>query len=316
MKHVIVVMGCMLVLVGCKAERDPVSFFGPDASGILVVDALLIVDKPLPDLFIRETLNAASVYRREDAGVIDAEVAITQGGETFVYRADPDSAGRYLPPPNAALVLPQTMYTLSVRSQGREASAVTITPQRLDIRDAVLLDETSFEVIRVFKQYEDGLDVVFTAPENQVPYQTGLLEAQFEPLPVRGYHISIESLDPNSDIVVDSDLLEDDDYDDLDRYGSSPAFEAKDGNLRLPWFAVFYEGRHVIRIYAIDENWFDLIRSVPEFFQEEEDSAIQPGSLAGDNFERPLFRVDGGIGIFGSASMDSMGFVVLPREAR
>ena len=35
--------------------------------------------------------------------------------------------------------------------------------------------------------------------------------------------------------------------------------------------------------------------------------------LAGDNFERPLFHVNGGIGIFGSASVDSVGFVVLPR---
>lgn len=314
MRRLILMMGCLICLSGCKAERGPESFFGPDASGILVVDALLIVDKPLPDLFIRETLNAASIYRREEAGVTDAEVVISQGGQPFVYRADPDSAGRYLPPSNRPLVLPQTTYALSVRSQGREASAVTTTPERLDIRDAVLLDEETLAVMRVFKQYEDGPGVVFTAPENQVPYQAGLLEAQFDPRPVSGYHISIESLDPNSDLVVDSDLLDENDYNDLDRYGSSPAFQAKDGNLRLPWFAVFYGGPHIIRIYAVDENWFDLIRSVPEFFQEEEDSAIQPGGLAGDNFERPLFRIDGGIGIFGSASMDSLGFVVLPRQ--
>jgi len=315
MRKLVLMMGCVIFWSGCKAERSPTSFFGPDASGILVVDALLIVDKPLPDLFIRETLNAEFIYRREDAAVTDAEVVITQGGQTFVYRADPDSVGHYLPPPNSPFVLPQTTYTLSVGSQGREARAVTTTPNRLHIREAVLLDDKSLEIIRVFKKYEDGPGLVFTAPENQVPYQTGLVEARFDRLSVRGYHISIESLDPNAALVVDSDLLHDSDYDDLDRYGSSPAFEAKDGNLRMPWFAIFYGGPHIIRIYAVDENWFDLIRSVPEFYQEEEDNAIQLGSLAGDNFERPLFRIEGGIGIFGSASMDSMGFVVLPRQA-
>ena len=38
------------------------------------------------------------------------------------------------------------------------------------------------------------------------------------------------------------------------------------------------------------------------------------GELAGDSFQRPLFRVQGGIGLFGSASVDSIGFVVLPRS--
>ena len=89
--------------------------------------------------------------------------------------------------------------------------------------------------------------------------------------------------------------------------------EAPDGNLRMPWFIVGFAGRHVIRVYAVDKNWFDLIRSVPEFYQDDDDGAFQQGGLAGDNFERPLFHVDGGIGIFGSASVDSVGFVVLPR---
>lgn len=300
------------MLVGCSTDRDPATLFAPEEIGVLVVDALLIVDKPLPSLFVRETVAPNSIYRRDQAGVTDAEVVIVHQGVEFVYQHRADSLGYYAPPENAPLVLPGSEYSIRVSSQGRVATATTVTPGRIDIRDAVLLDDQTLEVIRQFKRYEDGEDVVFTAPENQVPYQLGLLEARFAPLPVDGYHVSIESIDLDSERVLESDLLEEDDYEDLERYGSSPAFEAQDGNLRLPWFAVAFAGRHIIRIYAIDKNWFDLIRSVPQFLGD--DGSLQPGGLAGDNFDRPIFHLNGGIGIFGSASMDSLGFVVLPKE--
>ena len=310
MKYLILMVGCLTALVGCKVERDPSSLFGPDASGVLVVDALLIVDKPLPQVLISETVKANAGYSERWEGVGDAEVVISQGEQTFLYSPG-FAAGSYMPPSNAPLVLPNTIYNLRVRSQGREATAQTITPGRFDIREAVLLDDETLEVIRPLNRYEDG-----NVEENRIVYQDGLLEMRFDPLPVSGYHIAIESLDPTSDFVIYSDLVDEDERADFERYGSSPAFEGTDGIVRFPWFAVAFAGPHVIRIYAVDKNWFDLIRSVPEFFQDDDGNAFQPGGLAGDNFERPLFHVDGGIGIFGSASVDSVGFVVLPRPSQ
>ena len=310
MKYLILMVGCLTALVGCKVERDPSSLFGPDASGVLVVDALLIVDKPLPQVLISETVKANAGYSERWEGVGDAEVVISQGEQTFLYSPG-FAAGSYMPPSNAPLVLPNTIYNLRVRSQGREATAQTITPGRFDIQEAVLLDDETLEVIRPLNRYEDG-----NVEENRIVYQDGLLEMRFDPLPVSGYHIAIESLDPTSDFVIYSDLVDEDERADFERYGSSPAFEGTDGIVRFPWFAVAFAGPHVIRIYAVDKNWFDLIRSVPEFFQDDDGNAFQPGGLAGDNFERPLFHVDGGIGIFGSASVDSVGFVVLPRPSQ
>ncbi len=314
MNSLFVIIGLCVFALGCKAERDASSLYGADESGILVVDGLLIVDKPLPSIFVRQTVGPGQIYTRQAAAVTDAEVVVATGGQTVVYRADPDSLGRYLPPANAPLVLPERTYSLTVRSQGRQARAQTTTPGRLSVVDAVLLDDQTLAVIRRFKTFKDGKEVVYTAPENQVAYQEGLLEARFNPLAVKGYQVGIESLDRDSELVLESDLLDEKDYADLERYGSSPAFEAKDGTLRLPWFAVYYGGRHVLRFFAVDDNWFDLIRSVPEFFQDGDANAFQPGGLAGDNFERPFFHVEGGIGIFGSASMDSLGFFVQPKK--
>ena len=86
---------------------------------------------------------------------------------------------------------------------------------------------------------------------------------------------------------------------------SSPVFEATDGRVRLPWFAVFFEGRHLYKIQSLDRNTFDLIRSTPQ-------GGLAFGGNAGDNFERPIYHIDGGIGLFGSVSVDSVGFTVWP----
>lgn len=75
----------------------------------------------------------------------------------------------------------------------------------------------------------------------------------------------------------------------------------------LPWFAVAFAGRHVWRTYALDQNWYDFARTDPET------GGGGFGRLAGDGFKRPSFAVQGGIGLFGSAAVDSVGFVVLPR---
>ena len=99
---------------------------------------------------------------------------------------------------------------------------------------------------------------------------------------------------------------EEDDVEDFDRQGSSPPLEAPDGSIRLPWFAVAFEGRYLFKVYALDQNWFDYTRTSGEdggFF----------GGLVGDNFERPQFNLVGGIGLFGAAAVDSVGFYVLPR---
>jgi hypothetical protein len=159
--------------------------------------------------------------------------------------------------------------------------------------------------------FSEGEDVVFSAPENQIPYLEGLLETRFDPIDVPAYQAGVFSLDPDSEQLLDADWLEEEDYEEiLQREVSSPPYDAPDGRLRLPWFAVYYAGRHMIKIYALDVNWFDFARSSPEM--QEQGGGF--GGLAGENFERPIFHVEGGIGLFGSASVDSVGFVVLPRE--
>ena len=305
------VAACCLVMMACAAERKPGDLFGPSEVGTLVVDAQLLVGHRLPEMFVHQTLAPGAKYTRDLFAVTDAQVVITKEGETFAYRPDPDSLGRYLPPVDAPIVTPLTEYGLTVRSGEREARAVTRTPALLRLRESVLLDEKTQQVRRQLKMFSEGEDVVFSAPENQIVYLDGLLETRFDPVDVPAYQAGVFSLDPGSEQLLDADWLEEEDYEEiLQREVSSPPYDARDGKLRLPWFAVYYAGRHMIKIYALDVNWFDFSRSSPEM--QEQGGGF--GGLAGENFERPLFHVEGGIGLFGSASVDSLGFVVLPRE--
>ena len=305
----LLLIASLLLLVTCSTKRNAGSLFGPSEAGTPVIDAYLIVDRPMPDLFVRQTLAPGAVYTHAAAATHGAQVKVVQGGVDYLYTDAGDTLGRYTPPPGAPNILPETDYYLFVRIGDREVTAVTRTPRRIQLDESVLLDVSTLDVVRQLKSFRNAPDSVFTAPVNQIPYQQNLLETRFQPIGASGYQVGVLNLETNSAFLVEADFLSDDDLKEFKRYTSSPPFEAPDGRLRLPWFAIYYAGRHVLRIYAMDLNWFDYTRTGP----------AQPnggfGNLAGDNIERPVFHINGGIGLFGSASVDSLGFVVLPKTA-
>lgn len=296
------------LLLGCTADRAPGALFGPAAEPALVVDALLIVGQPLPLLYLRRTAAPGAVYDREVLAVSSAQVLIRQGRQEFAYQADPDSAGRYLPT-SAPKVQAQATYDLEVQVENRQLRARTTTPPQLRVSEALLLDEQALTLKNRLKLFREVGNAAYAAPENQLRYLDGLLEVRFAPVQAAGYQVAIFSLDPASPFLVDADFVGDQDAGNFERQGNSPPLAATaEGKVSLPWFAVAYGGRHLFKVYALDQNWYDYTRTNP---------AENPGfggGLAGDSFERPLFPIEGGIGLFGSASVDSVGFFVLPRN--
>ena len=297
-----------LSLTACAAERQPGDLFGSVEEGNeLVVDGILLVDHPLPELFVRRTLPPGQTYSQEAAGVLDAQVHVFQGDQIFEYAPDPVTPGRYLPPSKPPQVEPLTEYRLEVEVEGKTVRASTTTPERVWVRQAVLLDEDTQEIMRTLKSFAEVGDEVYTAPENQLTYQEGIIELHLEKAG-EAYQAALFALAEDAQLL-DEDFPEiyDRNPEDL-RANQSPPFAASDGIVRWPWFAVVYTGHSLIKVYAVDHNWFEYARSSPD--QQEQGGF---GGLAGENFERPFFQVEGGIGLFVSASVDSVGFVVLPR---
>ncbi|MDE2999002.1 MAG: DUF4249 family protein [Gemmatimonadota bacterium] len=297
---VLTVASCLLISA-CHAERTPESLFGPDAAGKLVLDGLLIVGRPLPPVFVTQTVATGDRESPRHAVVSDAVVEIRQADRVFRYIRDPDAGPfQYSPPADPPVVAPETEYVMVVTANDTTARATTVTPGAFRVREGVVLDQKTEEVSRKLKTFAEAEDGVFRVPENRVVYKTGFLEARFDPIDVPGYQVGIASLDADGEEVA-REISEES----PERTGSSPAIESTEGSVRLPWFAIYYTGRHLMRIYAVDRNWYDFVRSGPEAQES------WYGGLAGENFRRPLFNVEGGIGLFGSASVDSLGFVIV-----
>jgi hypothetical protein len=244
--------------------------------------------------------NAVVVVESDADGDADGQAGLV----TYI---ESDVPGRYLPSSTPRpVVRPETTYRLRVDTpEGEVITAITRTPPSFSIGAWVLLDETGESILDTLQNFQAPGDTMPYAI-NVLTYREGLLEARFPRLDVPGYQAGIFSLDPDSDFVIDPDFFDEEDFEDLERELSSPPFEAPGGTLRLPWLAIYFSGRYQIKIYATDRNWYDLVRSNPVL--NGDDGSF--GGNAGDNFELPIFHIEGGIGLFGSAAVDSAGFRV------
>lgn len=305
MKKQLVFAALLLAQVtgACSTSRDPNELFAPEGTGQLVIDALLIVGQAMPDVFLTRTLAPGTVVSIENAAVPDAQIIVRGGGNEVTYFADANVPIRYRPL-QSVTVAPATTYSVSVTTPaGERLLSATTTPSLFRVNDWVLLNDDGTQVVRTLETYAAG-DSIYDL--NELTYSSGIVTAQFDRGTAPGFQVALFSLDPNSDRVIDPDFLDDEEF---DRNTSSPPLEAVDGNIRLPWLAVYFEGRHKMKVFTMDRNWFDLARTDPTLGA----GSFGFGGNAGDNFERPIFHVDGGIGLFGSAAVDSVGFRVLPR---
>lgn len=295
-----------VLAAGC-AKRDPSTLFAPEA-GTIVVDAFLVVDAPFPRIVLTQTLAANVPYSIRSAALEGAAVSISSDRGTVAYGQLADLPGTYVRVTGPlGVVEPGTLYSLDIRAaDGRRVHATTRTPSVFTVPDWLLFDDTGTSVAESLATFAAYGDAVFSQPQNQLVYSQGLLEAHFDPIGITGIQVGLFSRTPDSPLLVDPDRLGEEN---LTRVNSSPPFEALDGKVRLPWFAIFYEGKYVLKIWTMDLNWFDFARTDPVL----RGGGFGFGGQAGDSFERPIFHLDGGIGLFGSGAVDSVGVVVHPR---
>jgi hypothetical protein len=305
----------LMLLTGCTPEREQGELFAPEYLDVLVVDAALIVGQPLPPIKLTRTQAPNEPFDPAEAAERNATMTVTVDQDTITYANSPASPWIYWPEGPWPLVQPETTYELLVEIPGGERlTARTTTPSVLAMEEWVLLNPSGTSELRTLRTFAEAGDAVYESPENQIDYAEGLVEGRIplggpEALNGYGYQLALFSLDLGSDYVIDPPFFEEEDFEDLARQGSSPPLNGVDGGIRLPWFAIYYEGRHLYKIYVLDRNWYDLVRSIPQT-----DGGLGFGGNIGDAFDQPIFNISGGIGLFGSASVDSVGFYIHPGE--
>lgn len=321
MRRTLARIGVILILCGgCSGKRDPKDLLAPNGAGTIAVDARLIVGEYFPIIRVATTQSPDKPYHRNEAGLVGAKVTVfTSSGDSVQYIGYVN-AGDYRPYSfngGTDTIAARTTYHLRVVApDGRIVTAQTTTPDPFHVREWVLLDARTLAVRRTLMPAPETPpwmpsdyipESVFIG--NQLVYQDGIVEARFDRGSALAFQMALFNLEDNSPLVIDADFLSEADKASLDRESSSPPIDAPDGYARLPWLAVWYEGMHRFVVYSVDRNWYDVARSV----RFNGPSNLGFGSNAGDDFERPIFHVEGGIGLFGSAAMDQTGFVILPR---
>ncbi len=301
-------VAALMSMAACSTDRDPDELFAPGGVGVPVVDAMLVVGETFPDLYLTRTLAPDEPFSLARAGIASATVTISWNGGSLDYQGG--SSGHYVAPITGAVILPSTRYDLTVDlPDGGTLRATTTTPAPIQVREWVLLDDTGATVLQRMSTFADTGDSVYYQPENQLVYTEGLVEIRLDVTPAQGYQVGLASLDLASPLLIDADFLDEEDLDNFTRTNSSPPFAvATTTAIRIPWLAIYFAGSYKMRVFAMDRNWFDLARTDPVLGG----AGIGFGGEAGDSFNRPIFHVEGGIGLFGSTSVDSVGFYVNP----
>ena len=303
----------LLPLLACKApgplaaDRDPNELFGPSEANLIVVDAILIVDAPLPPIILRHTVAPGHAYSAAATALDGATVSIHRGDAVFNYRHDPLRAFHYLPPDDAPVVEPGRRYELRVTTKDAlEVRAQTQTPARIRIDELRLLADDLETELRRLRLFAEVGDAVYEAAANQLEYDEGVLVAQFQDDgSAVSYQVRLANLEHSSPLLFDDEWFEDFDDFELERVETSPLLRLASGELYLPWDGIYYAGRYKVTLFAVDQNWFDLVRT-------DNVNAERSSGEAGQSFQRPLFHIENGIGLFASAAVDSFGFSVRP----
>lgn len=156
----------LLVSVLVWARCDSVA---PETDARLVVEAFVDAGAPLPALRLWQTRPLDAPYPFDATTAIDdAEVALTLGETSVVYRPDAAQPGRYRPEAGPETVSPKTPLALSVRWRGQQAEAESRVPPALALDsvrvhvsdepvDGIILDSLFIDPVQVDSLLLDSL---------------------------------------------------------------------------------------------------------------------------------------------------------------
>lgn len=287
---------CLTYLLGVLLAATAVScehYAQDDYKEFHVVESYLVAGAELPPVRLTRTLPLEEEYSLEKAAVRDAHIEIhllaPSGEPEEVYQYHYESRAAYQPGLRRT-VLPERRYRLVVHLQnGDTLRAETLVPGAFDTFD----NETDSLV------YQSDEQLTITATPSRYPGRQTY------------YIFTVEAADPNVEDLTPfyRDAAGDDEEKEILRqYAKNSSGIINEENydrnsdgtltLRLPWLAVAFYGENDVITSAIDDNMYDFLRSQNV---QTGGSTLPPGEI-----QNIRYRVEGGIGIFGSLANDTV----------
>ena len=289
-KRVIILLFCFCI-IGCGVTEQETF------ESEYILESYLIALEPLPEVRLSRTVPFGQPYYFERQAVSRASVQIKlldkNGTISQVYPYVQIIDGIYLSTKSGAVVQPNRTYELTVTFDNNEdfLQATTIVPDSFSI----------IKVNRFLTEFQSKEQVEITVTRSFYPGRQNI------------FLLSTESLNPKLEeltpFLKDFFDPEEDDLKDFIIHESPPFNEGnydlnEDGTLtiKIPWIAINFFGPNKISVNAIDDNFFDFIRS--------RDIQIRGSTLSPGEIPAIIEHVDGGTGIFASLSRVSVEILV------
>jgi hypothetical protein len=277
MKYFILVS--LIALIGINGCSEPT--YPSEYSNQIVVQGYLMANQPIDSIIVRRTARLEEYVSESSLAFDGATVVISGNGIVDTLKAMPGYPGFYTSmriPQN--IIKPKQTYTLFVRApDDRTVMATTTVPDTFHI-----IDKEAFpRVLHYRKGPNDDPTKLYTMDWTSSNTFSD-------------YITSVTSLDSLADQIPRD--FGNGDNNERKPERTSYGFNYIDiTHAEIPWFTFNYYGKHMLAILAIDKNYYDFIRQ---------------RNGGGSDIREIKYNVTGGLGVFGSAAMDSLIVTLAP----
>lgn len=254
--------------VGCEANVD--SVFTPH----IVIEGYLYANEPMDSIVLRHTVDIGTVD--STPFISGANVTLEVGDESYKLVERVGLPGRYFAPITLPIA-PGRTYKLRVEALGQVATSETTVPR------AIHLDSAKIEDRRLSLDELDTID--FPGSENELS-KPGIQLWWSKGELSKGYALEAVSFDTSNKLV-------DRNFDNFVRDSTSHGryrFFVLSETEQVTWLQFKRYGENTLRVLSLDRNMQDFALGI---------------YLSRSQFDNNTLRINGGLGIFGSAARAS-----------
>lgn len=274
-KNIIIILIALAFSLNSCSDEAPFEYISQKQC-----ETILMVGDPIENVKLLETQPLDEPYYYDNAVIRDADVSIIVEDDTLDLVFDMQSLS-YKYPDESVKVLPETVYKLHAKfADGDVITGRTVTPSVFSW-DKKPVEYAQFPVDTINLPSVDSLYISWTKPENSTRFLLSI-----KCLDTLEYGKYLDPPQPENKNRRAYSPFSDDDSNYLE-----PTFYALLANTKTDfvWLAFKWYGKNSVKIYNPDYNFMRWAVSGMRF----------SGST---EYDANLSSVEGGIGVFGSAS--------------
>jgi len=274
MKHIYYIWIVIITALFACTEQTPLT---PEHD-LIVVRGYLFAGEPIDDIQITSTLPLGS----EDSTappINNAAVSLIKNGKTYDLVPSPGDSGYYHYDGNDLSVQSGDEFEINVSYGGQTAKGKTVVPFP---PDSVTISAYTL----IIPQYSYG----FPSPGEQIlPADSNrVLTISWKEDLSSLFYVVVENIDENPEPINNPRMFQK-----VRRFISVPTNR---NEFRIQRFAVTHYGKHVARVYRVNQEYADLYSS------RNQDSR---------DLNEPLSNIENGLGVFSAFASDSVFFEVI-----